>query len=188
MNQATNLIQYKNHSDEQKADFDFKNYQYQVQLPNSIKWQDEQEGYFRYDRVYRLKIEPDKYYACGYDDAIFKGSYLSEVDISEYSTLRPAKSSEIPKTEKTLEDRIEEEWPDYKVVMLLWWKGHNEPDRLRIPIGNSACYDHIEAPSYKGFYFYVYEKDNGLLRYSTPTKNWNGKTVHPVAVLFEEGE
>ena len=72
MDQVTNLIQWKNLTDEQKADFDFENYKYEFQ--NGVHW-----NYIQtktpYDHcVYRLVVEDDKWYTYSLRDASEKYS------------------------------------------------------------------------------------------------------------------
>ena len=82
---------------------------------------------------------------------------------------------------------IKDAWPDYKVVML-FETNDDGCKYLCLPIREGDYESHTFAQSMRGYYYYVYEKDNGLFIYSAPTKNWTGRTVLPVAVLFEEGD
>ncbi len=96
------------------------------------------------------------------------------------------KEDEIPQPE-TLEDKIKAKWPDKEVEMLghckvNGWLGLGEEDGAREP--------HIYAQSYKAFYKYVYECEGRLYIDRTPTDYCEntGKTLQPIAVLFERGE
>ena len=104
MNQATNLVQWKNHTEEQKGDFDFDNYKYECQPVGSKNF----IGFLAdcSDNVYRLVIEKDKYYYVQCPEIkngkpyIEKGCELLKVSrkLQEAcSILRPAKPHEIPK-------------------------------------------------------------------------------------------
>lgn len=185
MNQTNNLIQWKNLTQEQKDDFDFENYKYECQPVGSKHF----IGFLADcpDNVYRLVIEPDKWYAmereCDHDHnvSILKGSNISEVD--HCYMIRPAKPKEIPTPEKTLEQKIQDKWPDKDVVMLKW-------------SGDSLCiYDshtlkpfpHITAQSMKGFAGYIYYKEGKkpeLHRDESPAQNYR----QPIAVLFKRSE
>ena len=59
MNQTTNLIQWKNLTDDEKAGFDWS-YKYKFQFNRS--WNNYQPSNPCDNDVYRLKIEPDKWY------------------------------------------------------------------------------------------------------------------------------
>jgi len=77
MNQTTNLVQYKNLTDDQKATFDFEGYAYEFQLDDK-GWKDllvigkesfiykgslkSVSGHPYNNTVYRLKIDPEKWY------------------------------------------------------------------------------------------------------------------------------
>jgi len=105
MNQATNLIQWKNLTDEQKAEFDFEEYRYEMQYTSKSKGFEpapKNADAVVNHRVYRLKIEPDKWYYW----MQFTGRYSSQSDIvlgkdlkghlESYDELRPATPEEIP--------------------------------------------------------------------------------------------
>lgn len=117
MNQVTNLIQWKNLTEEQKADFDFENYKYRSQHEEmwmSCVFETSFEG--RPETVYQLVIEEDKWYryhvkidCSGPNERnidVIKGSALIEYGDFEngFISIRPAKPSEIPK-EKLLSRR-----------------------------------------------------------------------------------
>ena len=190
MNQVTNLIPWKNLTQEQKDDFDFENYRYTVQTPTNTKF----FGFYQKERptsitdfgsVYRLVIEHDKWYT--YSSEEFSKKYTVKgsefVNPDGAISLRPAKPDEIPQQEKTLEQKIQEKWPNKEVDILypkfgLLCINHNNQNRT-----------HILAQSMKGFYKYVYEQENGILSPSTRTTlPWKNKTLQPVAVLFERGD
>jgi len=113
MNQTTNFTQWKNIEDKQKTEVDFENYSYECQC--DLSWI--RHNFEGDELVYRLVIEPDKYYywairtshsfngiALGKDllDEIPAGRDM--ISINQFDTLRPAKPSEIPKPEPTLEE------------------------------------------------------------------------------------
>ncbi len=191
MNQTTNLIQWKNLTQEQKADFDFENYKYEYQC-RSIGWRDKTKSdAFALETVYRLVIEPDKWYYLKrqrqeLEGQIIKGSNIGVVD--QCFIFRPAKPDEIPKPKKTLEQKIQEKYSGFDVEILGYckvngWLGLVEEDGAREP--------HIYAQCMKGFYRYVYQHPDGDLDTNTsPTEQWDkGVTLQPVAVLFtKEGE
>jgi hypothetical protein len=194
MNQVTNLIQWKNLTQEQKDGHDFENYKYEVQTIQGMS--DVFVEANHYDRrnntrekVFRLVIEHDKWYTYSLRDAsedcskTVKGSEFFYPD--KAICLRPAKPDEIPVAkEKTLEQKIKEEWDDKEVVML-------EPENgmLRIVKNIGGCeYDspHVFAQSMKGFHKYVYELLSGKLELNTrPIMPGVLPTLQPVAVLFE---
>ena len=64
MNQTTNLVQYKNHTEEQKGDFDFENYKYEYQSLQGLQWHSLKGSTADTERIYRLVIEEDKWYFC----------------------------------------------------------------------------------------------------------------------------
>ena len=187
MNQLNNLIQWKNLTDEQKADFDFENYRYTIQTPTNTKFFDFDQkgrpyGITDFGSVYRLVIEDDKWYT------YFSEKFSEKYTVKGYEftnpdgaiCLRPAKPDEIPQDERTLERKIEDKWPDKEVVML-----GSEDGMLRIV---SFEYDrpHIFAQSMKGFHKYVYELLSGKLELNTrPIMPGVLPTLQPVAVLFE---
>jgi len=193
MNQATNLIQWKNLTEEQKADFDFENYEYEMQHTNNSKGfqlAHKNPVALIENRVYHLKIEPEKWYYCEWKDGVkypcLGKSFINEIDMA--ISLRPARKDEIPQ-EEILEDRIKAKWPDKEVVVI------NPCDHgvLRIEHDVSGCtldYPHVYAQSMKGFYRYVYEVDSMLVKFRGCTLSdvKKDKTLQPVAVLFEGGE
>jgi len=112
MNQTQNLTQFKNIED--KKSFCFSDYRYQRQNKKELGWE-----YFREDDlshnkhinyVYRLVIQPDKYYywairtSHSFDGIALGKDLLDEIPagrdmirINQFDTLRPAKPEEIPK-------------------------------------------------------------------------------------------
>ena len=188
MNQNTNLIQWKNLTDEQKADFNFEGYKYEFQM---FDWVPKQGSNIANDRVYRLVIEEDKWYFC---KGVYKKPILGKYLICEnnkyerlkvFENLRPAKLHEIPKPkEKSLQERIQEKWPDKEVVMLFWEEGAL---RVKRPIERET-YNlyHCTAQSMKGFFRYVYEYGDGeLYLFHEPLDVSDDKTIQPVAALFK---
>jgi len=187
MNQTTNLIQWKNLTDEQKAGFDFEGYDYEMQC--DLKWFDIRD--FEGDEVvYRLRIEPDKWYFCEVktipnnrtENTIKLGEHLTLDFIEACHIVRPATADEIPKPEVlTLEDRVKFEYSGFDVVMLEWIK-NNPVDILKI-----YSLGHFAAQSMRGFAGYVYGEDGGFTGFYTSIKpidiNDNG-IVQPIAVLF----
>ncbi len=186
MNQTTNLTQWKNLTDDEKAAFDFEDYAYEFQSGHSIEWEEYTIALLRklganIDLVYRLKIEPEKWYY--WSSIQGKGVVLgSEIIYSHvFDLLRPAKESEIPKQELSLEDRVEAEYGGYEVVMLEW-----EGD-FWCMCSNGTL--HTNAQSMKGFYKYVYFEDSEFYALREPTtRNMTGKTIHPIAALFEKAK
>ncbi len=191
MNQVTNLIQWKNLTQEQKDDFDFENYRYTVQTPTNTKF----FGFYQKERptsitdfgsVYRLVIEHDKWYT--YFSEEFSKKYTVKgsefVNPDGAISLRPAKPDEIPQQEKTLEQKIKDKWSDKEVVLLK----HDAMDVLRMVSNDSSCFSssHTICRSIKGFYKYVYDQDGDLIKSLRSVKSWKGKTIQPLAVLFEE--
>ena len=115
MNQTNpHFTQWKNLTKEQKDEYDFEGYRYNYQAGSGI-WQPfipqfagkrlvSPEGQY----VYRLVIEPDKYYyvSCS---AINKGVPFTSEGLSLehyliYDILRPARISEIPKPKRSFKD------------------------------------------------------------------------------------
>lgn len=188
MNQVNNLIQWKNLTQEQKDEFDFENYSYEVQKIGSIEtgWFYKQTAQTFGKDVYRLVIEPERWYAVTgpYDHTFLSPGTEITLFYGSYNSIRPARPDEIPVAkEKTLEQKIQEKWPDKEVVIL-----SSENGMLRIVKTIEECeYNspHIFAKSMKGFYKYVYEQDNDLIASLKTLKSWKGKTLQPVAVLFE---
>jgi hypothetical protein len=185
MNQVRNLIQWKNLTQEQKDDFNFENYEYQFlseyEWTNSTVIRGESAGY---DLVYRLVIEDDKYYV--YEDGgreeVFKGDEPYLVDTK---LLRPARPDEIPQPEKTLEQKIQEKWPDKEVIMFGW----SSANIWGWTTGNKT--EHIKAQSMRGFHTYVYQRpqDDSFFPDTEAIFCWNEfLTLQPVAALFERSE
>jgi hypothetical protein len=139
-------------------------------------------------RVYRLVIEDDKWYTYSTKNLI--GEIIKTVKGSEFVNpeeaceCRPARPEEIPQPEKTLEQKIQDKWPDKEVVMLAYT---GKPQELKFPVGTLDRY-HFAAQSMKGFYKYVYEQDNDLIASLKTLKSWKWKTIQPEAVLFERSE
>ncbi len=102
MNHATNLIQYKNFTDEQKDELDFEGYRYERQ-GRVTEWYPVIEAPQCGDGVLRLVIEDEKFYYVEESDGIttkvLKGSEMSP--INTWSVLRPARADELPKVEPT---------------------------------------------------------------------------------------
>ena len=188
MNQATNLIQWKNLTQEQKDEFDFENYKYKMQdYIISNNWLSARDNCPSRQAVYRLVIEPEKWYWCKWPDgceypALGK-SFINEIE--NCLGVLPAKEHEKPKPEKTLEQKIKEDtvkWPDNEVRMLKEREGSGD---LVINIAGLPL--HINAQSMKGFAGYVYyHSENDWVVSKKPTKYWRNKTIQPVAVLFEK--
>lgn len=187
-NQTTNLIQFKNHTDDQKAEFDFENYAYEWQ--QGLEWSEITNTRFKArdaagEDVFRLKIEPEKWYILSEDMVTPDEDDIEIVQgckiIGDYSRLltylRPAKPNEIPQPE-TLEDKIKTKWPEYEVVMLEW------DDRNRWVMPDS--YLHIDAQSMKGWHKYVFfnTETNKLYALRDTHDFKNNVTTMPVAVLF----
>ena len=186
MNQVTNLIQWKNLTDEEKAGFDFENYKYEYQICR--EWIKYEMGSIdpRLDMVYQLVIEDDKWYYWVWEGESFikLGSQVVEMHRGGYSTIRPARPDEIPQDERTLEQKIQDKWPDKKVVMLAYTGKFQE---LTFPVGTLDRY-HFAALSMKGFFFYVYQipQDGSFFLDTKAAYCWNeGTTIQPIAVLFE---
>jgi len=198
MNQTTNLIQWKNLTAEEKAAFEWARYRYDVQ--NGVTWKHLDAYGGNFDNVYRLVVEEDKWYALvtvNNDLHFEKGALLlaaqddGVVALYEYSTLRPAKPSEIPKPEPTLEDRVKAEYPDYEVVVLEF----DEPDidgvSLLCVMHNRSAISHVLAQSMRGFSGYVYERNDddsfSVYPWAVDCMDKNiGDSIytHPIAALF----
>jgi len=102
MNQTQNLIQWKNLTEYQKAGFDFEGYKYEKQVAYDWKEMPHKFTSCVDDAVYRLVIEPDKFYYWNDEDDIGSGVKKGKDFITfGYKSLRPAKPEEIPKPEKT---------------------------------------------------------------------------------------
>lgn len=213
INQVTNLIQFKNLSKEQQASFDFENYEYEGQDSGhgsentkftKILPCGKTKGMAH--RVYRLKIEPEKWYFSKYlgNPHIILGKEVTYQAEEHYMPiLRPATPDEQPKP-LSLEDRIKAEFSDKRVVMLEFGREGNDnidllkmmEDQFMYPCESGGYHStHTEAQSMKGFYRYVYicqsEIDDGEIKFYTsrePTEDYDildgGKTIHPVATLF----
>tara|TARA_R110002020_G_scaffold56890_2_gene156989 strand:+ start:835 stop:1413 length:579 start_codon:yes stop_codon:yes gene_type:complete len=188
MNQVTNLIQFKNLSDEQKAEFDFESYEYEFQFfDEQTHW--DRLGNVKYEdpvAVYRLVIQPEKWYyvaASGIRDSkpfIAIGESLEAYSV--YRILRPATAEEIPKPEKTLKERVEEYYAGCEVLMCYesertgFWSIHTGTAEL-----GHTCAQLLKS---RGFIDYLYE-DNGMFtRCDAPTM----KGEFPVAALLARPE
>ena len=184
MNQTTNLIQWKNHTQEVQAEHDFEGYKYEVQAGENLGWMKGSVASAYSDWVYRLVIEPDKWYYCHHEPLgevhVIQGSKVGPVE--DMQILRPAKPNEVPQP-KTLEDRIKAKYSGLDVEMLGYckvngWLGLGEEDGAREA--------HIFAQSMKDFQGYVYDFEEGFKTNSTPI--WPNTFMQPKAVLFSRGE
>lgn len=193
MNQFNNLVQWKNLTDEEKAGFDFVDYKYEVQrLTNGVDFYSSivsMNGEANSEKVYRLVIEPDKWYAMPDPDGLYvykdilKGSDIKSPE--KYTNLRPARPDEIPQDERTLERKIEDKWPDKEVVVFGW----SSANIWGWTTGNKT--EHIKAQSMRGFHTYVYQRpeDDSFFPDTKAVYCWNEFiTLQPVAVLFERSE
>lgn len=187
MNQATNLIQWKNLTDKQKAQFDFGRPELYMSQRScgKVEWRDykfdqskEEIEEVYLEHVNRLKILPDEWYWFKWDslEKAVQGSYIL---VGSYHTdqqckvLRPARPEEIPKPEQTLLERIEAAYPDTRPERLVW-----EP-YLCLQGGQQ----HIEAQSMVNFAGYVYLAHPFTVKPMPITTDSNGM-VFPVAVLW----
>ncbi len=94
MNQATNLIQWKNLTNAEEVDYNFKEYSYE--FLEYYEWKPTKGIFSPNDHyVYRLVIESDKWYYAGSFGSygVYKVSDL--VCIENSSECRPANASEI---------------------------------------------------------------------------------------------
>jgi hypothetical protein len=105
MNQATNRIQFIFIDSETRKDFDINRYNYEVYNTSVHQWIKFNGAGFASMSVYRLVIEPEKWYYWE-NKASINAVYLGEEiladytdELESYTTLRPAKESEIPRTE-----------------------------------------------------------------------------------------
>lgn len=181
MNQVTNRVQFIHLTPREKKEFDLNGYTYQRYDTGSHAWENFNSLGFASLDVYRLVIEDDKWYYCA-DEFGSDVRLGKDLPFGGTENLRPARPDEIPQQEKTLEQKIQEKWPDKEVVMLAYT---GKPQELTFPVGTLDRY-HFAAQSMKGFYRYVYEQDNDLIASLNTLNNWNVKTLQPVAVLFEE--
>ncbi len=186
MNQVTNLIQWKNLTQEQMDEFDFENYWYEWQTGSGVFCTCAKSDFSLSDNVYRLVIEDDKWYAMPEYDGmgvykdIVKGSDIKSPE--KYINLRPARLDEIPQPEKTLRQKIQEKWPDKEVVVFGW----SSANIWGWTTGNKT--EHIKAQSMRGFHTYVYQRpeDDSFFPDTKAIYCWNEfLTLQPVAVLFE---
>jgi len=182
MNQITNLVQFKNLTDEEKAGFDFDGYKYEWQ--DHLNWHKVSHINEKSNSglVHRLVIEPDNWYYCEWSPD--KSEVLEGLDLAAFNTVediktvRPATADEMPKPE-TLEDRIRAEYSDYVVVMLEWY---NDIWSIERSDGNFNC--HTVCQSMRGFYSYLYEEDDGGGLYMRETPIFNA--LHPIAVILSK--
>ncbi len=191
MNQVTNLIQWVLLTKEQKAQFCSeakKRGMYEFYYSVKGEWQECRGDAFcqhnKYNDVYRLKILPDEWYYQRPLEAgseILQGKFITNNIRNCASTLRPAKPEEIPEPEPTLLERIELRWMDNKVVML----DRKQQDEILGYWPLFGFTGHTHAQSMKGFYGYIYNH-SGLEMFRKPTKAHQGKTVTPIAVLFNK--
>ena len=134
INQVTNLVQWKNLTDDEKAAFDFENYKYEHQLESETEWIDS-SGPFA-DDVYRLVIEPDKWYYCGDINGcdILLGEdviVIADTELRPATKAEIASVSEIPQSE-TLEDCVKAELIDNWEKLERWVNDINnyEPNQI----------------------------------------------------------
>lgn len=185
MNQVTNLIQWKNLTQEQKDEFDFDyEYHYQGERENTVSWWIPHAGLCKIERVYRLVIEDDKWYWIEDDNGeqACLGEFINQKDITKALILRPARPDEIPQQERTLEQKIQDKWPDKEVELLKWHSKHGSKRRW---VGSFGL--HTKAQSIEGFAGYVYDFDHGLDFSAMPCAETD-IIIQPVAVLFERSE
>tara|TARA_R110002020_G_scaffold407668_4_gene617633 strand:+ start:301 stop:858 length:558 start_codon:yes stop_codon:yes gene_type:complete len=182
MNQTINLIQWKNHTPEVKDEHDFKNYKYDYQCEHGTGWQYLDEDDVFEDCVYRLVIEKDKWYYTEDYEGFQCQKLGSEINPEDYTMLRPAKPSEIPKPE-SLEDRIKAKYSGYEVAMCkpvtwhdVYFVGFKRGEK---------SWSTFEAQGMKGFQGYVYECEDGLKENVLPVICNGNKYIQPKAVLFE---
>ncbi len=186
MNQLTNLVQWKNLTQEKQDEFDFENYSYEKQVAYAWEVMPNKFTSCVDDAVYQLVIEDDKWYAMPEYDGmgvykdIVKGSDIKSPE--KYINLRPARLDEIPQPEKTLRQKIQEKWPDKEVVVFGW----SSANIWGWTTGNKT--EHIKAQSMRGFHTYVYQRpeDDSFFPDTKAIYCWNEfLTLQPVAVLFE---
>ncbi len=196
MNQVANKVPYGLLTKDEQEAFNTKGFAYQSWVPDMWVTCVFEDSYTpRNETVYRLVIEPEKYYFCKWDygkhESIEKGSVLKLHHITSCDHLRPAKQSEKPQP-VTLEDKIKAKYSGFEVVMLEWViLGSNEENSPYLCYTARGRHNlhHTAAQSMKGFFKYVYNEEGDLIHeYDYPTKPWKGKTLQPVAVLFEKGE
>lgn len=194
MNQTQNRIQNMNLTPDELADFNFDQYQYQFRDHKAESGWTNHKGLIHPGQVYRLIIQPEKWYYTGLvgaDESCLETGIIKGDDIianaSDYDFLRPATEAEIPKP-ATQEDRVKAEYGDYDVVILEF----DEPDidgvSLLCVMHNRSTVSHVLAQSMKGFYEYVYFDGSEFYTYREPTDELAGKTITPIAVLFVRGE
>lgn len=104
MNQVTNLIQWKNLTQEQQDEFD-SSYTYEYQKEHSSDWVialNPDFSDFCGELVFRLVIKDDKWYYWVWEGESFikLGSQVVEMHRGGYSTIRPARPNEIPHKEE----------------------------------------------------------------------------------------
>jgi hypothetical protein len=194
MNQATNLIQWRNLTQEQKDEFDFENYLYEFQGTGKnwypVTHLDKELGQV----VYRLVIETDKWYMCEWNGNsgcelgrdVLEALEEIPVHYHNYRTLRPAKLNEKPKPEKTLEQKIQEKWPRCAIIFIDKVKWHGV-DFWGFKKGDKN-WSTFEAKGMKGFKGYVFDSAGDLI-FSIDCNLNEGNYYHtcrPIAVLFRK--
>lgn len=180
MNQVTNLIQWKNLTEDQRKEFNFKDYQYVSQhgeMWMHCAFESSYEG--RPGTVYQLVIEEDKWYVVE-ETSVVAGNTIALC--AKYDGIRPAREDEIPKDEPKLEEEVKEEFPNCEYVELDW----HGTDWCIVRGGIRV---HTSAQSMKGFFTYVYENERGWFTRNSPTcSNGTGfNALLPVGALFVEG-
>lgn len=188
MNQVTNLTQHKNIKNQE--DWLFEDYKYDCQDSGNdyTNWISHNSPLTPYGGdVYRLVIEPDKWYMVSgrIDDkeALYEGYEIDKYTGHAYS-IRPARPEEIPESAKelTIEEQIKAQWPDKKVLMFFW-------DNFNVWCLKKGKVEasHVTAQSMKGFCTYVYQSDNGIwYTHKRPTVGMKEPIQLPVAALFIE--
>ena len=190
MNQTQNRMPFGLLKKDEQADF-VNNYEsnYAKYLGNN-DWIMLHDGYDMQDNeVYQLKIDPEKWYHCDGEIAIGKDLINAHeagfYQYSEYEVLRPAITYEIPKQEKTLKERIEEEYSNYDVVVFEWGDTQGV-EVLKFDRGRAAYLRHSTAQSIRDFAGYVYENKDQFDIDARPCFLTNEMEL-PVAVLFKKG-
>lgn len=188
MNQVTNKVPYGLLTEDEQKTFNTKDFTYQSWASGMwINCVFEHSYIPREDGVYRLVIEPEKWYYFGSFGSygIHKGCYLTNIENA--SECRPAKQSEIPQP-VTLKDKIKAKYSGYEVVMCKWnTVAGIEKDLWQI----FGHINHGAAQSMKGFQGYVFQRlnDKSLFIDCRPVYPWNElNALQPIAVLFEKGE
>lgn len=206
MNQTTNLVQWKNLSKEEQAEFDFGGYRHKVQ--GDIKWLLMVNDIPIGRNVYRLVIEPDKWYYCEgttNEPEVLKGIDLAAFNqVEKVPVIRPVIEAEVSKPEFTplhLEDKVRAEYPEYDAVMLEWdndifgfpfqWQKVIQEDNgygAQLSEFGSIHKSHTVAQSMRGFYRYVYLIDGVLETSKLPIWPSSQVSTHPIGALFARGD